>query len=101
MLQNLPPIDLVKAQAIVYRAPIAEPVQTSFGLMHNRPALVVRLEDRDGNLAWGEIWCNFPTVGAEHRARLFEALVAPLLLSKTWASPQDVFSMLTGRAASK
>lgn len=95
MLQNLPPIDLVKAQAIVYRAPIAEPVQTSFGLMHNRPALVVRLEDRDGNLAWGEIWCNFPTVGAEHRARLFETLVAPLLLSKTWASPQDVFSTLT------
>ncbi len=95
MLQNLPPIDLVKAQAIVYRAPIAEPVQTSFGLMHNRPALVVRLEDRDGNLAWGEIWCNFPTVGAEHRARLFEALVAPLLLSKTWASPQDIFSTLT------
>jgi L-alanine-DL-glutamate epimerase-like enolase superfamily enzyme len=95
VLQNLPPIDLVKAQAIVYRAPIAEPVQTSFGLMHNRPALVVRLEDRDGNLAWGEIWCNFPTVGAEHRARLFEALVAPLLLSKTWASPQDVFSTLT------
>ena len=95
MLQNLPPIDLVKAQAIVYRAPIAEPVQTSFGLMHNRPALVVRLEDRDGNLAWGEIWCNFPSVGAEHRARLFETLVAPLLLSKTWPSPQDVFSTLT------
>ena len=95
MLQNLPPIDLVKAQAIVYRAPIAEPVQTSFGLMHNRPALVVRLEDRDGNLAWGEIWCNFPSVGAEHRARLFETLVAPLLLSKTWSSPQDVFSTLT------
>ena len=95
MLQNLPPIDLVKAQAIVYRAPIAEPVQTSFGLMHNRPALVVMLEDRDGNRAWGEIWCNFPTVGAEHRARLFEALVAPLLLSKTWVSPQAVFSTLT------
>jgi len=95
VLQNLPPIDLVKAQAIVYRAPIAEPVQTSFGLMHNRPALVVRLEDRDGNLAWGEIWCNFPSVGAEHRARLFETLVAPLLLSKTWPSPQDVFSTLT------
>jgi len=95
LLQNLPPIDLVKAQAIVYRAPIAEPVQTSFGLMHNRPALVVMLEDRDGNRAWGEIWCNFPTVGAEHRARLFEALVVPLLLSKTWVSPQEIFSTLT------
>ncbi|MCE7529228.1 mandelate racemase/muconate lactonizing enzyme family protein [Polynucleobacter sp. IMCC 29146] len=95
MLQNLPPIDLVKAHAIVYRAPIAEPVQTSFGLMHNRPALVLMLEDRDGNLGWGEIWCNFPTVGAEHRARLFEAAAAPLLLSKTWASPEQVFSSLT------
>lgn len=58
-LSNLPPIALAKVSAIVYRAPIAEPVQTSFGLMYDRPALMVMLEDHDGICAWGEVWCNF------------------------------------------
>ena len=94
-LSNLPPIALAKVSAIVYRAPIAEPVQTSFGLMYDRPALMVMLEDHDGICAWGEVWCNFPTVGAEHRARILDNIVAPILLSKTWASPQQVFTALT------
>ncbi len=94
-LSNLPPIALAKVSAIVYRAPIAEPVQTSFGLMYDRPALMVMLEDHDGICAWGEVWCNFPTVGAEHRARILDNIVAPILLSKTWASPQQAFTALT------
>ena len=91
-LNDLPPL---KVSAIVYRAPIEVPVQTSFGLMHDRPALVVILEDYEGICAWGEIWCNFPTVGAEHRARILDTVVAPILLSKTWASPQQAFTELT------
>ena len=94
-LNDLPPLTLAKVSAIVYRAPIEVPVQTSFGLMHDRPALVVILEDYEGICAWGEIWCNFPTVGAEHRARILDTVVAPILLSKTWASPQQAFTELT------
>ena len=78
------PVRLKRAEASVYRIPIDEPVQTSFGVMHDRPAVVVRLEDSEGLIAWGEVWCNFPSVGAEHRARLFNSVVAPILLGQAW-----------------
>jgi L-alanine-DL-glutamate epimerase-like enolase superfamily enzyme len=68
----------LKVQILVYRIPIEVPVQTSFGIMHDRPSLLIRLEDADGFVGWGEVWCNFPSVGAEHRARLLEATVLPL-----------------------
>jgi L-alanine-DL-glutamate epimerase-like enolase superfamily enzyme len=91
------PIRLKTAEASVYRIPIDEPVQTSFGVMHDRPAVVVRLEDSEGLTAWGEVWCNFPSVGAEHRARLFNSTVAPILLEQAWDSPQTAFKILSTR----
>ena len=94
---NFKPIRIKKARASVYRIPIDEPVQTSFGVMHDRPAVVVMLEDDDGVIAWGEVWCNFPSVGAEHRARLFNSTVAPILLEQEWESPQACFDTLSSR----
>jgi L-alanine-DL-glutamate epimerase-like enolase superfamily enzyme len=91
------PIQIKKAESFVYRAPINKPVQTSFGIMHDRPAVAIRLEDNEGCVGWGEIWCNFPSVGAEHRARLFDSVVAPILLQKKWASPIEAFQVLTQR----
>ena len=91
------PICLIKAEASVYRTPIDEPVQTSFGIMYDRPAVLVRIEDGDGLVAWGEIWCNFPSVGAEHRARLFNSVLAPILLEQSWNSPLTAFNTLTSR----
>jgi L-alanine-DL-glutamate epimerase-like enolase superfamily enzyme len=91
------PIQIKKAESFVYRAPIEEPVQTSFGIMHDRPAVAIRLEDHEGYVGWGEIWCNFPSVGAEHRARLFDSVLAPILLEKTWNSPPEAFQELTKR----
>ena len=91
------PVRLKRAEASVYRIPIDEPVQTSFGVMHDRPAVVVRLEDSQDLIAWGEVWCNFPSVGAEHRARLFNSVVAPILLEKAWDSPQAAFNTLSSR----
>jgi D-galactarolactone cycloisomerase len=99
MVSNLThtPIQIKKAESFVYRAPINKPVQTSFGIMHDRPAVAIRLEDKEGHVGWGEIWCNFPSVGAEHRARLFDSAVAPVLLEKIWASPVEAFQELTKR----
>lgn len=94
---NPKPIRLKRAEASVYRIPIDEPVQTSFGVMHDRPAVVVMLEDDEGVIAWGEVWCNFPSVGAEHRARLFNSTVAPILLEQEWESPQACFDTLSSR----
>src|SRR3569623_728972 len=63
----------------VLRAPIAEPVANAFGAMTNRPALFLRLSASDGAWGWGEVFSNFPQVGAEHRARLVASIFAPLL----------------------
>jgi D-galactarolactone cycloisomerase len=82
-------IRLAALEAQVYRAPIETPVRTSFGVMRDRPAVLVRAVDEDGTEGWGEIWCNFPAVGAEHRARLLEHSVAPLLVGQHFDSAED------------
>jgi D-galactarolactone cycloisomerase len=93
-LSVFPPIRLASVEALVLRVPIDEPVQTSFGIMHDRPAVLVRLEDEQGAVGWGEVWCNFPGVGAEHRARLLESCVAPILLKQAWSHPTEAFEEL-------
>jgi L-alanine-DL-glutamate epimerase-like enolase superfamily enzyme len=75
--------------------PIETPVQTSFGVLRDRAAVVVKVVDADGVEGWGEVWCNFPTVGAEHRARLLIANVAPLVLSRWWQSPAECHAAVT------
>jgi L-alanine-DL-glutamate epimerase-like enolase superfamily enzyme len=89
----------VKLDAHVLRYPVATPVRTSFGVMHDRPALLVRAEDADGAHGWGEVWCNFPSCGAEHRARLVESVLAPLLCGATFASPRAAFDHLSASTA--
>ena len=96
-LPSVPAVQIRRADAIVFRAPIDVPVQTSFGIMTSRPAVLVRLVDQDGLTGWGEIWCNFPAVGAEHRARMFESCVAPILLERSWSHPTETFADLTRR----
>jgi L-alanine-DL-glutamate epimerase-like enolase superfamily enzyme len=95
--EDLPEIRLARVEATVFRVPISTPVVTSFGTMTDRPALVVRIENADGAVGWGEVWCNFPNVGAEHRARMLENYVAPLLLARAWPDPMAAFSELTAR----
>src|SRR5690606_8259065 len=69
----------------------------SFGIMHDRPAVLVRIEDDQGAVGWGEIWCNFPAVGAEHRARVLESCVAPILKERAWPHPAHAFDELSRR----
>ena len=47
------------------RWPVRVPVRTSFGVMHDRPVVLVRVEDGEGAFGWGEAWCNFPACGAD------------------------------------
>jgi L-alanine-DL-glutamate epimerase-like enolase superfamily enzyme len=90
-------ITLDAIEVSVYRAPIEQPVQTAFGLMTDRPAVVVRAVDRDGVVGYGEVWCNFPACGAEHRARLVTSAISPLALERSWASPEDLYNALSSR----
>ncbi|MBS0304792.1 MAG: mandelate racemase/muconate lactonizing enzyme family protein [Proteobacteria bacterium] len=88
---------LARIEAWALRAPIATPVVTSFGTMRDRPAVFVRVTDTDGAEGWGEAWCNFPGVGAEHRARLLIDTVAPLALGPDWADVPSLWRSLESR----
>ena len=79
----------------IYRYPLETPVQTSFGIMADRPMLLVRIEDTEGYIGWGEVWCNFPSVGAEHRAKLIDTVISQVLMSREFNSSTDVFDTLT------
>ena len=93
------PITIKNVEAFVLRAPISNPVKTSFGIMTNRPAVFVRLEDSDGIIGWGEIWCNFPNCGAEHRANLLKDNLKPLLINQTFNTPEQLFKYLSDKTA--
>ena len=83
----------------VLRWKVATPVRTSFGVMHDRPMMLVQVDTEDGLTGWGEAWCNFPAVGAEHRARLIETVFAPLMEGAEAADPAAVFWSLGERTA--
>lgn len=88
-----------RLDVFVLRAPADPPVQTSFGIMRDRPAVLLRITDGQGAFGWGEIWCNFPVVGAEHRARMAAAYLRPLVCGARFESPQACFETLTARLA--
>lgn len=86
----------MRATILVHRVPADPPVRTSFGTMHDRPSVLIRVEDEDGAFGYGEVWCNYPNVGAEHRARLLESVVLPLVASTGPADrPAELWSALT------
>lgn len=97
------PIDtafvIEKIDVFVLRVPAVPPVQTSFGTMHDRPAVLLRVHAQDGAHGWGEVWCNFPVVGAEHRGRMAAQYLPPLVCGLRWDSPAACFEALTGKLA--
>ncbi len=89
------PFKIRKLEASCYRYPLTTPVVTSFGRMISRPAVFVRVEDEDGVTGWGEAWCNFPSTGAEHRARLINEVLAPAAVGLAASAPSAIFETLT------
>lgn len=90
-------IKLIKLEPILLRAKVETPVITSFGTIPERTVLLVRAEDSDGTVGWGEVFGNFPMHGAENRAHLLRDYIAPIILSKTWVSPTTAFNEMTAR----
>jgi D-galactarolactone cycloisomerase len=91
----VPGIRLDAVEAFAYRGPVDRPIRVAFGTFTDRPSVVVRVVDLDGAEGWGEVWCNFPTVGAEHRARLVNEVVGPRLLQRSFSGPADAFETLS------
>jgi L-alanine-DL-glutamate epimerase-like enolase superfamily enzyme len=67
--------------------------------MLDRPAVFVRIEDQDGNVGWGEAWSNFPSVGAEHRTRIINEILAPAAIGFAAGEPANLFHHLTDKFA--
>ncbi|WP_204265345.1 hypothetical protein, partial [Enterobacter hormaechei] len=57
----------------------------------------LRVRDADGAQGFGEVWCNFPSVGAEHRARLALSVVGPALEGLGAVPPSEIFARLMSR----
>jgi len=91
------PATITRIECWVLRAPISEPVANAFGAMTNRPAVFLRISASDGAFGWGEVFSNFPQVGAEHRARLVSSIFAPLLNGCGAEDPGAVRAMLDAR----
>ena len=87
------PFQIRSVEAFAYRVPIAAPITVAFGTFRDRPMVLVRVIDADGVEGWGEAWCNWPAVGAEHRARLV-ADIGERLIGQTFTHPGDVFRKL-------
>ena len=85
---------VARIETMVLRAPIETPVRTSFGTLYDRPAVVVRVEDDDGGVGWGEAWCNFPTCGAEHRASLIDTVLTPMIVGNSWENPRHAYDAM-------
>lgn len=87
------PIQLASVEAFSFRVPVKNPIKVAFGTFRDRPFVLVRVTDTDGAVGWGEVWANWPAVGAEHRARLAvdlgERIVGPV-----FESPRDLFHKL-------
>lgn len=91
------PATIENLECWVLRAPISVPVANAFGVMNNRPAVFLRITTSDGIQGWGEVFSNFPQVGAEHRARLVKSIFAPLLRSAVVDDPDTVRALLDQR----
>lgn len=78
----------------VHRVPLTTFVETSFGIMRDRPAVFVKLTTDDGTIGWGEIFANWPAAGAEHRARLLIEDIADVLFAIEAGSPAEFWRSL-------
>jgi D-galactarolactone cycloisomerase len=91
------PIHIARINAYSFRSPITEPIKTSFGTMHDRPAVFVRVEDTDGAFGWGEVFANWPSAAAEHRVNLLARDIGPLAFEYPLNHPSELFYALTER----
>ena len=91
----MPPVKITRIEGRAYRVPIVNPVRTSFGTMRDRPAVFVRIEDQHGHFGWGEVFCNWPSAGAEHRVRVMMEDMADLILGAELADAQTLYNKLS------
>ena len=66
----------------------------ALGTMPTRPALLIRISDRDGCRGWGEVWANFPPRANIHKAHIIEDVVSPKLVGMSYVEPREIVERL-------
>jgi L-alanine-DL-glutamate epimerase-like enolase superfamily enzyme len=89
-------VSIKQVRVFLFRAKVDRPVVTSFGSLADRPALFVEVEDLDGALGWGEVWCNFPEYAAEERGRFLQRVIAPMFEGADLAEPAEAAARIDG-----
>ena len=87
---------IARLDILLLRAPVEMPRINAFGAQTSRPAVLVRLEEANGAYGWGEVFANWPPFGAEHRARLLDAVFRAQVEGQSFSSPEELFARLTG-----
>ena len=59
------PIKLASIETFAFRVP-TKPIKVSFGTFRDRPCVLVRVVDVDGQEGWGEVWCNWPAASLRY-----------------------------------
>ena len=93
-----PGTDIRRVDCYALSRAVDAPVVTAFGTYHDRPVVLLRVEDRDGAFGRAEVRRNFPNLGAEHRARLLETLVAHRTVDRSFESPESAFAALAAES---
>ena len=88
------PIRIGEISTFVLEAPIAKPVRNCWRTLTSRSALLLRITDDEGAEGWGEVWCNYPPRGAQHRADLINLVAAPVIAGREFAGPEAVLRTL-------
>lgn len=96
------PIIIDRIQAFAVSATPPRGPESSLGSMPVRNGLLLCLTTLDGVEGWGEVWCNFPPRGNISRLFLFEDVIAPRLVGRTfpdWTAARPALEAELGRMA--
>ena len=97
------PFRIAAARTRHFEKPIERKVETAFGVMPSRHALILEVEDGDGRTGLGESWVNFPWWAAYEREVAFERAFLPWLRGREVESPtacaHAMFRAFAGPAA--
>ncbi len=92
-------IKIRNLESFVYRYPLENPVTTSFGQMYSRPMVLVKITDEDDEVGWGEIWCNFPQIAAEYRAKMIDNVFKPIIINMEIINAEKTFNHLNTKTS--
>ena len=76
------PFTIQSAAVLHETVTLERPVIASFGTMHQRHAVLLRIESESGQHGIGESWVNFPLWAPWERIALFEQALIPYLEAK-------------------